>query len=134
MRGPGAVARYLATLLAGKPERHVGHNPAGALAILAMLGLTLAIVGSGWALYQQIAGGALEDVHKVLANAMLALVAVHVAAVLLSSWLHREDLVAAMISGRKQGVRAAGIGKAWRGLAVLILAAAASSLSRLKVI
>lgn len=123
VRGPAAVARYLGSLLRGQPEHHVGHNPAGALAILAMLGLTLAIAASGWALYHELGGDALEELHEALAVAMLALVGVHVAAVLLSSWLHRENLVAAMFTGRKRGAPRDAIGKTWRGLAVLILLA-----------
>ena len=45
VRGPAAVARYLGAMLRGRPEHHVGHNPAGALAIVAML--ALAAVGAG---------------------------------------------------------------------------------------
>ena len=49
VRGPAAVARYLGSLLRGRPEHHSGHNPAGALAIVALLVLTLAVsrVGLG---------------------------------------------------------------------------------------
>src|SRR5664279_4256436 len=37
IRGPSAVLRYGSTLLNGKPEHHVGHNPAGAVAIVLLL-------------------------------------------------------------------------------------------------
>ena len=40
LRGPQAIARYLKSLVSGKPEHHTGHNPAGALAILEFLALT----------------------------------------------------------------------------------------------
>lgn len=122
VRGPGAVLRYLRAMLSGKPEHHTGHNPAGALAIVAMLGLMLAIGASGWILYNDAGGDAWEDVHEVLANTMLGLVLVHVAAVVISSRLHRENLVRAMITGRKQGAAGTGIQRLWRPLAILIIA------------
>ena len=123
VRGPAAVARYVGAALRGQPEHHTGHNPAGALAILALLGLTVLVTASGWATFNEVGGGWLEEGHEVAANIMLAIVGVHVAAVLLSSWLHRENLVGAMINGRKPGQPQDGVRSAWRTVAVLMLAA-----------
>ena len=123
VRGPAAALRYLRSLAGGQPQHHVGHNPAGALAIVALLGGTLLVAATGWANYHDIGGHWTEEVHEVLANAMLALVLLHVAAVLASSWLHRESLVGAMLHGYKQGAPGEGIGRPWRGLAALLLAA-----------
>ncbi len=102
VRGPGAVWRYLRSLATPRPEHHVGHNPAGALAIVLLLGLALAAIASGWAAYNDLGGEWLEEAHEVLAGAMLAVVGVHVAGVAFSSWLHGENLVAAMLTGRKR--------------------------------
>jgi len=123
VRGPGAAMRYLGGLLRRRPEHYVGHNPAGALAIVALLLLALAVTGSGWALYNEISGDVLEEVHEFFANTMLALVFIHIAAVVLSSWLHHENLIGAMFSGRKTGTPEQGIRRAWRSVAVLMLAA-----------
>jgi cytochrome b len=123
VRGPRAVLRNLAAMLRGQPEHHVGHNPVGALAIVAMLGLALLIVGSGWALYNDIGGDRFEDLHEAAAELMLAVVAVHVVGVALASLLHRENLVGAMFSGRKAAPPADGIRSAWRSVAALMLAA-----------
>ena len=104
VRGPGAVAATLRDLANGRPrQHHTGHNPAGALAIVAMLGLGLLIAASGWAVYDAVGGEWLGDVHETVANAMLAVVGVHIAGVLLGSWLHHETLVRSMVTGRKPG-------------------------------
>lgn len=126
LRGPQAIARYLKSLVSGKPEHHTGHNPAGALAILAMLLLTLAVTASGWAVYNDVAGKWLEETHEVAANVMLTVIGVHIVAVLVSSWLHHENMVGSMISGRKPGRPEEGVRRAWTSVALLMLAAVVS--------
>lgn len=123
VRGPAAAGRYLRSLFGGEPEHHAGHNPAGALAIVALLALALGVSFTGWANYNDVFGGWTEDAHDALAHVMMALVLVHVAAVVLASRLHRENLVAAMISGRKQGSPQDAIRRAWTGLAMLMAVA-----------
>lgn len=101
--GPARVLFYLRSLLTRRPEHHVGHNPAGSWAIWALIALGLGTVASGHAVYESLAGHWLEEAHEFVAHAMLVVVAVHVAGVVASSLLHRENLVAAMLSGRKLG-------------------------------
>lgn len=123
VRGPGAVMAYLRGLLSGHPRHYVGHNPAGALAIVALLGATVLLVATGWMHYHDIGGGWSEELHEGIANVMLALVVLHLAAVLASSWLHQENLVASMLHGRKSGKPEDGIGKPRRLVGLLLLAA-----------
>jgi cytochrome b len=123
VRGPRAVARYVGAMLRGEPETTVGHNPVGALAILALLGLTAIVAVSGWAIYNDVGGGWTEDWHEGAANAMLAVVGIHVAGVLLASLRQRENLVASMVTGRKRGPAAQAIARPWRSVAVLLIAA-----------
>ncbi len=120
VRSPAAIVRYLASLAKGQPQRHVGHNPAGAVAIIAMLLMTCVVAVTGWAAYNGAAGEWAEEIHEGAASAMLALVIVHVAAVLISSLLHRENLVSAMVTGYKSGRTGEGIRKArwWIAFAV----------------
>lgn len=122
VRGPAAVARYVRGILRGEPEHHTGHNPAGALAIMALLGLTMVITASGWASFNETGAKWLEDAHEAGANLMLALVGAHIAGALISSWLHRENLIGAMVDGRKQVRPEEGVRSAWRTVAALMLA------------
>ena len=123
VRGPVAVKRYLASIVRGRPEHHVGHNPAGAVAIVLLLMLSAATVATGWANYNELGGKWLEELHEVAANVMLAVVGVHVAGVVISSWLHSENLVRSMLTGQKQSAPLDGIRWTWRPLALLLLTA-----------
>lgn len=120
---PSRVVGYLRSLLSRAPEHHVGHNPAGAVAIFLLLGLGLLTVLSGFANYQELGGEWLEELHEGMAGTMLAVVAVHVAGVAVSSFLHKENLVAAMISGNKPGTPDQGIAKSRVVVGLLLLAA-----------
>ena len=104
VRGPRAVMAYMREMTRVEHGRHAGHNPAGALAIVRLRGLALAVSATGWALYDGGGGQWLEDVHEAAASIMLALVGVHVAGVALASWMTHDHLVAAMISRRKAAV------------------------------
>lgn len=99
LAGPGRTLDYLRSLRRGHAQRFLGHNPAGGWMIIALL-LTLAVtVASGVAM--QGAGERWEDLHEGAANLTLLLVIVHVSGVLVSSVLHHENLLRAMVTGRK---------------------------------
>ena len=116
VHGPTQVAGYLRLLLAGDAPRYLSHNPAGGAMIvllLLLLGLS-ALTGIALQGVEAQTGplrailptGSLwhdvyEESHEFFANLTLLLVAVHVGAVLFSGWLHGENLVRAMITGRK---------------------------------
>ncbi len=123
VRGPQAVLAYVRSMLRGQPEHHTGHNPAGALAIVAMLLLTAGIAASGWVVYNDLAGEWVAELHEVLSHAMLLVVGIHVAGVMVASALHGENLARAMVTGRKLGTPADAIRNTWRVVAVLLLAA-----------
>ena len=101
--GPRAVRRYLGTLLTRHPAHYIGHNPAGAWAILAILGLGALTVLTGWASFNDY-GDWIGELHEAIVNLLLLVVIMHVAGVVVSSLLHRENLVRAMVNGRKMGL------------------------------
>ena len=100
---PWAILAYLRQLATHTAPRTLGHNPAGGAMILTLLGLLLVICGTGWLMGTRRLFGVpwVEDVHAYAADALAILVPLHVAGVVLSSWLHRENLVLAMITGCK---------------------------------
>lgn len=130
LRGPAATLAYLGDVVRGRERRYLGHNPAGAAMIVALLLTLSGTAFTGWLMEEpgriaklpvlpQIvapahadsdgdegeygeAEGPLKDVHETLANLMLLLVALHVGGVVLASFRHRENLVLAMVTGDKR--------------------------------
>jgi cytochrome b len=99
--GRRAVAEYLRSLLTTHPKHYLGHNPAGSWVIYLLILLGIAAGATGYATYNDIGSDWMEDLREGAANAMLARVFVHVAGVVVSSLLHRENLVKAMVTGYK---------------------------------
>ena len=104
VRGPAAVLRDARLAAAGRAPRHLGHNPLGGWMIVALLLSLLAVAGSGWLMTQDAFSGSgwLEELHEGLAHGLLVLVALHVAGAVVTGWLHGENLVKSMFSGRKR--------------------------------
>lgn len=115
---PRMTLTYLKQVLSLRAPRYIGHNPAGGAMIIALLLSLLITTLSGVALYGAdrwegpLAGllmnidefwiDALEETHEFFANFTLFLVVMHVVGVIWESLLHRENLVRAMINGRKR--------------------------------
>jgi cytochrome b len=109
VRPPGEVIAYLRDLLRLRGRRYLGHNPAGGAMILALLALVLTAGISGWMSETDRYFGVawVEDLHAASGNLMMFLVIGHVLGVLASSMLHGENLIRAMITGRKPRTLAA---------------------------
>jgi cytochrome b len=104
VRPPAETLGYMRKAVRGCAPRHLGHNPAGGLMTLALLGMIIAISGTGFMMTTDAFWGAkwVEDLHEGLVYATLGLIAMHVAGVIVTSISHRENLVKAMITGRKR--------------------------------
>lgn len=115
--GPTQVIGFLKQTLSFKAPRYLGHNPAGGAMVVALLLSVLITAALGMLLFgAEIQVGALgtlaaavglngellEDLHEFFANFTLFLVAVHVAGVIFESYVHKENLVRSMLTGRKQ--------------------------------
>lgn len=113
--GPRSVFRYIGTVFKRQPSGTAGHNPIGSLSVLAML-VSLAVqVTTG--LFAEddglFAGGPLSgyvssttilqmnEIHFYNSRILLALVGLHVFAGLFYLIWKRENLIGAMITGKK---------------------------------
>jgi cytochrome b len=123
VRGPGAIHAYLKALLKGHPEPSVGHNPVGALAVIAVLALVVVLTVTGYLTYNDLAGHWTEEVHEMAANLLYGVVVVHVLGVFLSSRMHKENLVRAMFTGKKLAQPGAAIGSTHTLLAFALVVA-----------
>lgn len=120
--GPRAIVNCLRKMPHGWGRRHIGHSPAGALLIIALLLLTLVVGASGWAVSNAPVAGWLNDLHEGAALAMLTVVGAHIAGVIFGSWRAGENLVLSMIDGLKRGLAGEAIRSAWHSVALLIVA------------
>lgn len=120
VRGPRAVGRYLRERMAGTSRRRLGHNPAGAVMVLVLLAGVAAVGTTGWMQTLDAFWGAewLEELHEALAYGLLAFIGVHVLAAIVESVHYRENLVAAMVHGRKRAPEADAIPAAAAGARV----------------
>jgi len=113
-----SVWAYLKGLLSGEAHKHIGHNPAGGWAIFAMLMLAVLVSVSGLLVFggeeghgplKNIVsfevGSIAKELHEVFAAAMLLIVFVHVSGVVAESVFHKENLIWAMITGRKPDIK-----------------------------
>lgn len=100
---PRTVLDYLRQLVRGQAPRHLGHNPAGGAMIVVLLALLLVVAGSGWLSETDAFFGVpwVDHLHHMSAHLLLLLIGAHVVGVMVSSWLHRENLLLAMLTGRK---------------------------------
>ncbi|AMN39556.1 cytochrome b/b6 domain-containing protein [Rhodoplanes sp. Z2-YC6860] len=96
--------QYLRQLTRGETGRYLGLNPAGAaMAVVLILSLAVSSI-SGWMQITERYFGDewVERVHTWSSNLVLGLAIVHVLGVLLVCGLQKENLVRAMITGKKR--------------------------------
>ena len=104
VRSPREVLAYLRDVALLRAPRYLGHNPAGGAMIIALLVMLVGTATTGYMMTTDAFWGAkwVEEIHETFANLTVGLVVLHVLGVLLSSFLHGENLVKSMITGRKR--------------------------------
>ncbi|WP_037406509.1 MULTISPECIES: cytochrome b/b6 domain-containing protein [unclassified Shinella] len=101
---PTTLLAFLRDSFALRAKRYLGHNPAGGAMVVLLLVAVSGIVTTGYMMTTDAYWGVawVEDTHKVLVYSTMGLVALHIAGVVLASVEHRENLVRAMVTGRKR--------------------------------
>lgn len=103
VRSPQFTLGYARSTLGGHAPRYLGHNPLGGWMVLALLACLGALSFTGWLYTTDMFWGYgwLANLHKYLGWALLGLVAMHILGMLWTCWQHRENLVRAMLTGKK---------------------------------
>jgi len=104
VKAPRATLAYLREVLARREPRHLGHNPLGGWMIVALITTVVALAFTGWLYTTDAFWGdeTVERVHEALAWWLLVLVLLHLGGVVTTSLRQRENLVAAMFTGKKR--------------------------------
>lgn len=101
---PSRVWRPLSALRRGHVQAYVGHSPLGAVMMLTLMALVLALGVTGWmqGLDAYFGEEWLQELHEALATLLWICVGLHVLAALLLGRLERVGLVWAMVTGVKR--------------------------------
>lgn len=101
---PRRLASHLSALARGEHPVYLGHNPLGALMMLTLMAIVLALGLTGWMQTTDTFFGEewLMELHEVLANGLLLAAGLHAAAAIVMGRLERVRLVRAMVTGTKQ--------------------------------
>nr|MDJ0876797.1 cytochrome b/b6 domain-containing protein [Desulfobacterales bacterium] len=133
LRGPGTVWRHAAGLFKKDAPPHLGHNPLGGWSIMAMLGALLLQATAGlfanddiftegplYPLVSKAASDMLTRIHRINADVISVLIAIHILAVLFYLVVKRDNLIGPMIHGRKRwrGPAPPAAGSLWSAAAI----------------
>lgn len=103
IKGPKGLIKHIHSIFSSSKHSDPGHNPVGAIAMLALMGLVLLIGLTGYWSVKEFFGDVMGEVHEAIASLAMALVAIHVAAAILMSFLQKENLIKSMVTGKKLG-------------------------------
>lgn len=101
---PARLRAHVAAVRDRKREFHPGHNPLGAVMMLALMALVLALGISGFLQTTDAFWGEewLQDFHAYLGTALISLAGVHAVAAIVMGRLEGVNLIGAMITGVKR--------------------------------
>lgn len=104
VRSPAQTLAYARAVVTFREPRYIGHNPLGGWMVVALLAMVAAAGLSGWLSVTDRYWGVewVQDLHEVLSDTLYALAGLHLCGVIYTSLRLRENLVRAMLTGRKR--------------------------------
>jgi len=103
IKGPKTIFHHTINMIKGKfDEPYLGHNPLGAIVMIGLMLLTLGTVATGYLAISEIYGESSEELHEGIAEAMLIVVGLHILAAIVMSFMQKQNLPIAMVTGRKR--------------------------------
>ena len=103
IKGPAETIHHIKSLLTGNQQEGLGHNPAGALAMISLMILILLIGLTGYWSVKDFLGDFMSEAHETIANLTLVVVVIHIAAAIIMSLMQKENLIRSMVTGKKRG-------------------------------
>lgn len=104
VKGPKEMIEHIKVLLSGQQHRTPGHNPVGGIVMVGLMLVILLIGLTGYWSVKEFLGDFMSGAHEAIASLALGLVIIHIAAAVIMSLLQQENLVRAMMNGKKHGL------------------------------
>lgn len=118
VKSPRTIFNYIGAIFRNDAKRRIGHNPAGGAMVVALL-ITLSLICISGLILYALEGNAgplaflyghfpgytddwFEDIHNYLSDFAVLLIVFHLGGVLWSSFAHKENLIKAMLTGKKR--------------------------------
>ena len=104
LRGPNEMAGHIKSVLSSHQHSSPGHNPVGGIVMVGLMLIILLIGLTGYWSVKEFLGDFMSEAHEAIASIALGLAIFHIAAAVIMSLLQKENLIRAMVNGKKQGL------------------------------
>ena len=103
IKGPSKTTQHIKSLFNRQQDHQLGHNPAGAVAMVLLMVLILLLGLTGYWIVKDLLSELVGEAHEIIASMAMAVVIVHIAAAILVSFFQKENLIKSMVTGKKMG-------------------------------
>jgi cytochrome b len=115
VRGPAAVIAYAKSLFKKDSPHYLGHNPMGALSVLALIAAVgfqtftglfsnddIMLEGPYASMVSKAFSDQMTSLHHLNSNVILVLIGLHLSAIVFYAVFKKEQLIEAMLTGKKE--------------------------------